>query len=62
MREDQTDRISASSFSRAFEQMCNFVAVAKTGDPQATLRGLITLCLIEFPETHFESPGCFSKK
>ncbi len=32
-------RITARTFLRAFEKMCNFIAVASTGDPQATVQG-----------------------
>jgi hypothetical protein len=39
--------------------MCNFIAVAKTGDPRATIRGLVTLCLLEFPDELFDAAGAF---
>ena len=47
------DRITVRTFSSIFEKMCNFIAVAKTGDPRATVRGLVTLCLLEFPDKQF---------
>lgn len=61
MTEETPERISARSFSRTFEKMCNFIAVARTGDTQATIRGLITLCLLEFPSEHFDNPNDFQE-
>lgn len=55
------DRITIRTFSSIFEKMCNFIAVAKTGDPHATIRGLVTLCLFEFPDEQFCVSGQFSK-
>lgn len=55
MAEKERDRIAAQSFSRTFEKMCNFMAVAKTGDPQTTVRGLVKLCLLELPDDNFQS-------
>jgi len=49
------DRITVRNFSTIFEKMCNFVAVAKIGDPQATIRGLVKLCIFEFPDELFDS-------
>src|SRR3990172_2506872 len=37
-------------FSTTFEQMCNFVAVSKTGDPEATVSGLVQLCFTILPD------------
>jgi len=34
--------------------MCNFIAVARTGDPEATIRGLVMLCLYELHEEYSE--------
>ncbi|WP_257306513.1 hypothetical protein [Geothrix campi] len=53
------DKISAQSFSRTFEKMCNFIAVSKTGDPRATVRGLITLCLLELKDDIFNDKDDF---
>ena len=53
------DRISVRTFSRTFEKMCNFIAVAKTGDPSATVRGLVTLCLFELPDEQFDTTEQF---
>jgi hypothetical protein len=44
------NRITVGGFSAAFEQMCNFVAVAKTGDPEATVLGLVKLCFTILPD------------
>jgi len=52
-------RISTRTFSRTFEKMCNFIAVAKIGDPLATVRGLVQLCLLEFPNKRFEMAESF---
>lgn len=41
MKDEASGRIKAGSFTGAFEQMCNFVAVAKTGDPRTTVRSSI---------------------
>lgn len=48
------ERIAARTFSRTFEKMCNFIAVSRTGDPRATVRGLVSLCLYEFPDECFD--------
>lgn len=53
------DRITVRTFSRTFEKMCNFIAVAKTGDPRATVRGLLTLCLFELPDEQFDAAESF---
>lgn len=53
------DRITIRTFSRTFEKMCNFIAVAKTGDPRATVRGLVTLCLFELPDEQFDAAEPF---
>lgn len=62
MAQEIKDRITARGFSRAFEEMCNFIAVAKTGDPKETVKGLISLCLIKFPEDKFDNSGDFKGK
>lgn len=49
MTNTSSEKITSRNFSPVFEKMCNFIAVAKTGDPEATIRGLVTLCLLEFP-------------
>lgn len=59
MTDTPSEKITTRSFSRAFEQMCNFIAVAKAGDPRATVHGLVTLCLLKFPDKHFESGDHF---
>lgn len=53
------DKISALVFSKTFEQMCNFIAVAKTGDSRETIKGLITLCLLELPEDRLNTSEQF---
>ncbi len=58
---DATGGIVARNFSAAFEQMCNFVAVARTGDPNATIEGLIQVCLFRFAEDRFSSPNQLSE-
>jgi len=40
-------KVSARTFSRAFDQMCNFVAVSKVGRPAETIKGLVQFCFIE---------------
>jgi hypothetical protein len=59
MSSSTPDRITIRTFSRTFEKMCNFIAVAKTGDPRATVRGLVTLCLLEFPDERFDGAQPF---
>jgi len=39
--------------------MCNFIAVAKIGDPRATVRGLLKLYLLEFPDEQFDAAEPF---
>lgn len=53
------DRITVRTFSPIFEKMCNFIAVAKTGEPQATVRGLLMLCLLEFPDEKLDVAESF---
>ncbi|MEA3224342.1 MAG: hypothetical protein U9Q07_00195 [Planctomycetota bacterium] len=59
MIDSTTDRITVHAFSRTFEKMCNFIAVAKTGDSRATIQGLVTLCLLEFPDEYFDAADPF---
>lgn len=61
MANGTTEKIKSKVFSKIFEQMCNFIAVAKTGDTGETVQGLITLCLFEFPEDHFDSAESIKK-
>ena len=61
MTTDTTERIKSNVFSRTFEQMCNFIAVSKTGDANETVRGLITLCLLEFPGDSYSTSICFKR-
>jgi hypothetical protein len=59
MNNTTPDRITVRTFSSIFEKMCNFIAVAKIGDPRATVRGLVTLCLLEFPDEQFDAAEPF---
>ena len=61
MTKGTPDRITIQTFSRTFEKMCNFIAVAKTGDPRETVRGLVTLCLFELPNEQFDAAEPFRK-
>lgn len=61
MTMETSERIKSNVFSRTFEQMCNFIAVSKTGDADETVRGLITLCLLEFPGDSYISAECFKR-
>src|SRR5258708_6368259 len=47
--------VKSRNFSLAFEQMCNFAAIAKTQDVDETLRQLILLCLVILPEEKFQN-------
>lgn len=47
--------LTTKRFSRAFEQMCNFIAVAQTGKPKETVKGLLQLCLIKLPPGQVDS-------
>ena len=53
------ERITIRSFSPIFEKMCNFIAVSRTGDPKATIRGLVMLCLLESSAEHLFLPEQF---
>jgi hypothetical protein len=44
-----------SNFSLAFEQMCNFAAIAKTRNADETLRQLILQCFVVFPDERFQN-------
>ncbi len=43
------------NFSLAFEQMCNFAAIAKTRNADETLRQLVLQCFVVFPEERFQN-------
>lgn len=60
MTNSKSDKIAIRGFSLVFEQMCNFIAVVKTGDPRSTIRGLISMCLLEFPDECFDGADTFS--
>ena len=49
------ETVKSRNFSLAFEQMCNFAAIAKTQDADETLRQLILLCLVILPEEKFQN-------
>ena len=59
MTNGKTDKITSKGFSQAFEQMCNFIAVAKTGAPRETVKGLVTLCLLVFGDEGYDSAQRF---
>ncbi len=54
-------KTTSADFGRAFEQMCNFVAVSKAGRPAETIRGLVHLCFVLFPEERFDSADQLAK-
>jgi len=43
------------NFSLAFEQMCNYAAIAKTRNADETLSQLILQCFVVFPEERFQN-------
>jgi hypothetical protein len=49
------------NFSQAFEQMCNFTAVAKTGNPIETAEGLVCLCFVVYPEGPYRNAADFQE-
>ena len=55
------EKIVSRNFSAAFDQMCNFVAVSKTGDLAQTLEGLVQVCLLRFAEERFTSADQISE-
>jgi len=59
MSELTSVQLKALNFSATFEQMCNFIAVSKVGDPKATISGLVQLCLLEFPNDSFTTTNHF---
>ena len=58
----QGDKIVVKGFSSVFEQMCNFMAVAKTGKPNETVEGLIQLCFVLKPEEKFSINASFAEQ
>jgi len=52
---NQGEKIIVKGFSNVFEQMCNFMAVAKTGKPSETLEGLVQLCFVLRPKEKFST-------
>ena len=55
------DHTEARNFSTAFEQICNFVAVSKVGDVNATLAGLAKIALFRFADEKLSTPQDVSK-
>jgi hypothetical protein len=51
----------ARTFSRAFEQMVNFVAISKVGSPADTIRGLVQFCFVEPQGQQFESSASIAE-
>ena len=43
------------NFSLAFEQMCNFAAIAKTRNADETLGQIILQCFVVFPKEKFQN-------
>jgi hypothetical protein len=58
----RNEKIIAKGFSSVFEQMCNFMAVAKTGKPNETVEGLIQLCFVLKPEENFSTIASFAEQ
>lgn len=58
----RNEKIIAKGFSSVFEQMCNFMAVAKTGKPNETVEGLIQLCFVLKPEENFSTNASFAEQ
>jgi len=58
----QGQKIIVKGFSSVFEQMCNFMAVAKTGKPNETVEGLIQLCFVLKPEDKFQIYASFAEQ
>ncbi|MDD5153232.1 MAG: hypothetical protein PHR03_00975 [Desulfovibrionales bacterium] len=53
MANDDLQKVQVRNFSVAFEQMCNFVAIIKTSDPNETIQKLILHCLAVLPDEKF---------
>src|SRR5215469_8132844 len=49
------DLFKPGNFSLAFQQMCNFAAIAKTRNADETLRQLILQCFVVFPQERFQN-------
>src|SRR5215469_7504637 len=49
------DLFKPGNFSLAFQQMCNFAAIAKTRNADETLRQLILQCFVVFPQEKFRN-------
>lgn len=54
-----SEKIIVKGFSSVFEQMCNFMAVAKTGKPSETIEGLVQLCFVLKPSEKFSTSTSF---
>lgn len=59
---NQGEKIIVKGFSAVFEQMCNFMAVAKTGKPNETVEGLIQLCFVLKSEEKFSTNASFAEQ
>ncbi|MBI5206117.1 MAG: hypothetical protein HZA11_14480 [Nitrospirae bacterium] len=53
MATSDPQKVQVRNFSVAFEQMCNFVAIIKTGDPNETIQKLILHCLTVLSDERF---------
>ena len=55
MAQYRRDLFKPGNFTLAFEQMCNFAAIAKTRNADETLRQLILQCFVVFPKEKFQN-------
>ena len=53
MGKGNQQKVQVRNFSVAFEQMCNFVAIINTGDPNETIQKLILHCFTVLPDERF---------
>jgi len=53
MTKYNNERVKVRSFTVAFEQMCNFVAITKTSKYNETVKRLIQQCFVILPNEHF---------
>lgn len=52
-------KFGEKGFSAVYEQICNFLAVSSVSEPNETIKGLISLCLIELSDDSFSNAQDF---
>jgi hypothetical protein len=55
MAQFRRELFQPTNFNLAFEQMCNFAAIAKTSNADDTLKQIILQCFVVLPDEKFQN-------